>query len=555
MSPAIKTRLLSSMEKCFPDEDIERKSPLDHISVLRGEQLSFQLACFRDAAVPFSCVDLQLGGSLAPYVRVRQVECIPSLMPAYPNSDDGYLRTVPGLYPDLLAPLQYGGRVSLPPNQLRSLWITLSLPDDLPAGEHTLSLELRDPTGEVLSHDDLQVELIDARLPEQTLIFTQWFHCDCLADYYGVEVFSEEHWAIIERFVRTAAENGINLLLTPVFTPPLDTEVGGERPTVQLVEVTREGEKYSFAFARLDRWIDMCDRCGIQYFEISHLFTQWGAAHAPKIMATAEGEYRRIFGWETDAAGEAYTAFLRQFIPAFLAHMRARGDDRRCFFHISDEPNAAQLEQYCASAAPVKELLRGYPIMDALSNFAFWEQGVVEMPIVSTNHIEPFLEAKVPGLWAYYCCAQNRDVSNRFFAMPGARTRIIGVQLYKYSIAGFLQWGYNFYFNRHSWDSVNPFLDSTGGCWVPSGDPYSVYPAPDGSAWESMRIVLFREALEDLRALQLCESLYGREYVLALIEDGLDTPLTFSRYPRDAEYLLNLRRRVNAAIAAAAKQA
>lgn len=554
MTPAIKTRLLSSMEKCFPDECIESKPPLTRISVLRGEKPSFQLACFRDAALlPLSRVPLVIEGSLAPYAQVRQVECISSLLPAYPGCDDGYLRTEPGLYPDLLAPLQYGGKVSLPPNQLRSLWIALDLPDDLSPGEHNITLELRAPTGEVLSHDSLQVELIEARLPEQTLIFTQWFHCDCLADYYRVEVFSEEHWAIIERFVRTAVENGINLLLTPVFTPPLDTEPGGERPTVQLVEVTREGEQYSFDFARLDRWIDMCDRCGIKYFEISHLFTQWGAAHAPKIMATAEGEYRRIFGWETDAAGEEYMAFLRQFIPTFLDHMRARGDDRRCFFHISDEPNEAQLEQYRTSAAPVKELLRGYPIMDALSNFTFWEQGVVEMPIVSTNHIEPFLQAQVPGLWTYYCCAQHRDVSNRFFAMPGARTRIIGVQLYKYRIVGFLQWGYNFYFNCHSWDAVNLFLDSTAGCWVPSGDAYSVYPAPNGSAWESMRIVLFREALEDLRALQLCEELCGREFVLGLIEEGLDEPLTFSRYPRDAEYLLGLRRKVNAAIAAAKK--
>ena len=79
-----------------------------------------------------------------------------------------------------------------------------------------------------------------ARLPAQTLLHTEWFHADCLASYYGVAPLSEEHWRILENFIRAAGEeHGINMLLTPVFTPPLDTAVNGERLTVQLVDVRR----------------------------------------------------------------------------------------------------------------------------------------------------------------------------------------------------------------------------------------------------------------------------------------------------------------------------
>ena len=163
---------------------------------------------------------------------------------------------------------------------------------------------------------NVPIEIIGAALPEQELRVTQWFHCDCLASYYNVPVFSERHWEIIENFVRTAVSNGINMLLTPIFTPPLDTYIGGERPTVQLTGVRLTDSGYEFDFSRLDRWIDMCDRCGVKYLEISHLFTQWGAAHAPKIVAdTPDGE-RRIFGWDTAAAGEEYTTFLRAILTA-----------------------------------------------------------------------------------------------------------------------------------------------------------------------------------------------------------------------------------------------
>jgi hypothetical protein len=147
----------------------------------------------------------------------------------------------------------------------------------------------------------------------------------------------------------------------------------------------------------------MCDRVGIEFFEISHLFTQWGAGHAPKVMATVDGEYKRIFGWDTDATGEDYPPFLRAMLTAFLAHMKARGDDQRCLFHISDEPNLAQLEQYKKSKATVADLLEGYTIMDALSEYEFYCEGVVTTPIPSNNSIEPFIAGGVPKLWTYYC--------------------------------------------------------------------------------------------------------------------------------------------------------
>ncbi|MBR6709409.1 MAG: DUF4091 domain-containing protein [Clostridia bacterium] len=551
MQTTLCTRIVSSLEKCFADEALETKPILERISVLRGEQLSFQLAYTETDPACQRSLTPCLSGDLACCTAIRRVDSIPSTMPVYKGlTDDNYLRTEPGLFPDLLRPID-GGTVSPEPGMLDALWLTVEIPDTFPAGEHVIAVALCDEDGEIVSRNFLRVTLIDAALPEQELIFTQWFHSDCLAHYYGVEVFSERYWEIVENYVRTAAANGINLLLTPVFTPPLDTAVDGERLTVQLVGVTLDDGKYSFDFTLLDRWIEMCNRCGIKYLEIAHFFTQWGAAHAPKIMAAVDGEYRRIFGWDTDATGEEYTTFLRAFIPALLAHLRARGDDRRCFFHVSDEPQESQFEQYRASAAIVKELLQGYPVMDALSSFEFYRHGVIENPIPSTNHIEPFLEAGIENLWTYYCCGQVKEVSNRFFAMPSARTRIIGLQLYKFNIAGFLHWGYNFYASRYSLKQIDPYTETTGCGWVPSGDAFSVYPAPDGSAWESLRIILFREALADMRALRLCEQLCGRDTVLALMEGELESPITFSSYPHDAAYLLKLRERINAAIAAA----
>lgn len=545
----IQTKLLSSLDKCFPDENLTRHTPVKKLSVLKNQRFSLQFAFVEtDLLGPHRrWVKVAVDGAPG-RVEVRLTENVPSAMPLYPGrgGDENYLRLTPGLYPDLLRPLSVEGSVPLLAGQLRTAWIDVFPEGSFAPGEHTVSVSL--VVGEeTVGTQSLALTVIDADLPANELYVTQWFHCDCLADYYGVKVFSERHWEIMENFARTAVAEGINLILTPIFTPPLDTHIGGERPTVQLVGVRLDGDEYSFDFSLLDRFIDMCDRVGIRYFEISHLFSQWGAYHTPKIVATVNGRKKKLFGWQTDATGEAYTAFLHAFLPAFLDHMKARGDDKRCLFHISDEPNAEQLEQYRASKAIVADLLRDYTIMDALSSFDFFEKGVVKTPIPANNHIEPFLRAQVPGLWTYYCCGQTVGVSNRLFAMPGARTRCIGLQFFKYDIVGFLQWGYNFYYNQGSYDMVNPFLDSTGEYFFPSGDGYSVYPAPDGTAWESMRLLQFREALEDTAAMKLAASFVGKDEVVRAVEAQVGE-IRFDRCLSTPEQMLCAREAVNAII-------
>ena len=538
------------MEKCFTDSSIHDYAELTQLSVLKNERVAFQLFYTddtNDVTIPYRAMTyrLQIEGIPQDRISVRHVDSVPVTVPSLNEGGDGnFLRTAPGLYPDPLSPL-YHNVISVMRSQLQSVWVEIDLAEQLAAGKYTVTLKLLDGAREVQTENTLSLTVIDALLPPQKMILTQWFHCDCLANYYNVEPWSEEHWRIVENFAATAARNGINMLLTPVHTPPLDTAMGGERKTVQLVDVTVENSTYAFSFEKLDRWIDMCNRVGIQYFEIAHLFTQWGARCAPKIMATVDGEYKRIFGWETEATSEEYSRYLRAFLTAFLSHMKTRGDDKRCYFHISDEPNQLHIDHYRAAKAVVADILADYPIMDALSNFEFYQDGLVKLPIPSNDHIEPFIQADVKGLWTYYCCSQAVGVSNRFIAMPLWRTRSIGLQFYKFNIVGFLHWGYNFYNASLSKGTINPYLDTCAVYMFPAGDAFSVYPAQDGSAIESIRILSFYEALQDVRALELAETLVGRERVIQEIEALFGEEIRFDKCAKSAEPLLKIREKIN----------
>ena len=121
--------------------------------------------------------------------------------------------------------------------------------------------------------------------------------------------------------------------------------------------------------------------------------------------------------------------------------------------------------------------------------------------------------------------------------------------MYKYNIVGFLHWGYNFYGNYHSADTVIPFIEQDGDGWVSPGDAFSVYPSISGEALESIRILVFYEALQDIRAMKLAEKLCGREAVIKLIDEAIGTNVTFDTCAKKAEQILSLREKVNGLIA------
>lgn len=539
-------RLLSSLEKVFPDgRGTDASAP--RLTALRGESLSFQIAVKNTENTQYLWPELL--SPLLPWTRLRRVESVPVRTPLKGEaSDENYLSLEPGLYPDVLIDLG-GGPVVFPAGQWRALWVEIALPQDAPAGRHPFTLLLKTDDGREMGRVEAEVQVIPAVLPPQRILHTEWFHADCLADYYQVPVFSQRHWEIIESFVRTAVLRGCNMLLTPHLTPALDTRVGGERTTVQLVEIWAEDGHYRFDFANLKRWIDMALGCGMEWIEMSHLFTQWGAKAAPKVMVWENGKRTRRFGWDSPAVGGEYTAFLREYLPALTARLREWGVADRCFFHISDEPHGEQLESYKAAKDSVAPLLSGFSMMDALSDYPLFAQSGIHTPVVSISALDTFLEKRVSPLWGYYCCGPTKVMTNRFLQMPLARTRALGLQLWKYQLRGFLHWGYNFYNTVHSVAHVNPYLDTEAGGAFPAGDPFVVYPGRDGRPEESIRLMALHEAFQDARALSLLESLTSRENALQVLEAAGE--ITLTHYPWEAQALLSVRSAINDAIAKA----
>lgn len=544
---------IDSLQKIFLNQEPLTCQRLQKISALKGETISFQIA-YRYLAnysssqmlvqAPKSpSFDISVASKLADFVHIRKVGYVPSTLPCYAEVDDNYITTQAGLFPDVLEEIT--GYISFVPYQWRSLWVDVEIPNEYEAGSYEITIQCKELSGEIAKECKVELTIINALLPPQTLIHTEWFYCDCIADYYEVPVFSKAFWEITKSFMQTAVKRGINMILTPIFTPPLDTYIGKERTTVQLVKITVNDGIYSFDFEQFRYFVRLCKEIGFTYFEISHLFSQWGAKYAPKIIATVDDVKTQLFGWHTKGSDKEYQEFLQVFIPALLKECKRLGIDKQLYFHISDEPNEKNIETYRLAKEIVQDLLKDYPVIDALSNLEFFHQKLVKVPVPTNEFIHDFLDAGLTNPWVYYCSGENVKVSNRYFAMPSARNRIIGLQMYKYGIEGFLHWGYNFYNSQYSLQKINPYQITDAMDAFPSGDSFLVYPGKDKTCVESIRLMVLYEALCDMRACSLLEELTSKEYVIELIDSIATFPITFFEYPKSEEYLLNVREKIN----------
>ncbi len=575
MSNLLMASWVVSAQKRVFEGDMPRESQRDFCA-MKNEPLSFTL-CYRalgEAAENGRDTDLffsaQITSSSLP-LSVYKILSVPFAASECEDANKG----ATGPCPDILAKRQTCPTVihnendrTLPyyeENELQLLtasckrtqgiYITVNpngdaLPEGMGIGIHEIEIRLISlKTGELLGEHRVKIELIDALLPKNDLIYTNWIHYDCLADSSGLKVWSDKYFELLGRYIKNAVDGGMNTLLTPAFTPALDTPVGKERMNVQLVKIKKEPSGYSFDFGLLKRFMTLAIENGIEYFEHCHLFSQWGARTAINIYAE-DGE--KLFGWDTPACDPEYTEFLNEYLSAYLELCGELGVSGKLLFHVSDEPAREHSEDYAKAVASVKDVLSGHMIGDALSDYSFYELGLTQMPIVDTPFADDF-DGKAENMMLYYTGGERQvGLSNRLLTSSPQKTRILGLQLYRYRARGFLHWGYNYTYGRMSAGLFDPAKDPCFYKNVPAVT-YLVYSDTDKGPMPSLREMNMRDAMNDYRALKLCESLIGREETLGICEKVLGEKIGITTLPRDGEQMIELRRRINEKIKEAKK--
>jgi hypothetical protein len=421
-------------------------------------------------------------------------------------------RRAPGFFPDPLVPdweLDTAETISPP---TRSAWVQVQVPPDARAGIYRGRVRLtagRKVFAMGSKPEKIEFEVERAveftlrvwgfTLPASTLLHTNWFFPEHLADWYKQPMWSPAYWRLIERVADDMAAHRQNVILTPLF--------GGRTAEEQLVGVYQRGRSYRFDWRGFDRWAKIFLSRGFRWLEGAHI--AFGSRRAPSVWvrgASANAKKRSF----NSADDKAYEALLRQFFAALADHLRQRGWQSNYVQHISDEPKVAEEKPYARLAGLIRKAAPGLPIFDALTDPELAD--LADYPVPLENEYDRVVaKSKVPAerIWTYYCCGPSSQWPNRFIEFAPIRWRIFSWLCFDKNIPGFLHWGYN-YWRAVRKSVINPWDDPTCHRYG-AGDPCIVYPPRDATMLErhgdkiigSIRWEIIREAMEDYEYLRL----------------------------------------------------
>lgn len=471
-------------EKVFPDTPV-------------GDQTSIQMRCaaneyesaqiglranapLSDLTVKISDLRSENGDAVisAEKIRVRKVDAL-QLLHNTPGADPILTRKAPCDMPDILNDFS---TLTVEPNVSQGLWITLHAPKGTAPGLYngTLSIEGANFQKEA----PVSLEIYPFELPEKpSLYMTNWWNPHSLASRAGVKSYSEEHWQILENYIRNMGEHRQNVLMC------------FWRPGEMVKGTIKKDGTMTFDYANFDRLLDLALKYGVlDRLELSSV----GYINREDNKVVFTQAYFYDEAQEKNVALD-HSVWLKPALTDLCRHLKEKGLFERAMIHIADEPFLDQIDDWRAKSQEVRAIEPELKQIEAIEGVNFDDRLDVWVP--KLNHFDrwrsAYEERRDKGeFWYYICCHPVGQVyPNRFMDLPGARVRSLHWINYTENLVGYLHWGYNHW----QGDPFGPPTEQYG-----PGDTHVVYPG-EKSPIDSIRWEIQRESLEDYEYLKLLE--------------------------------------------------
>jgi hypothetical protein len=528
--PRVSAWPVDALVKVFPgDRAPTAPAPAPELTAARNQHVSLQVALRARArleSVTAECRPLEgPAGTLAADVRLSAVGLVVVGSRTDDVPDDELVGEAPGWYPDPLLDLP----LTLEPRRTRAVWTTIHVPKDAPAGLYRSAIVVRHE-GRELARVPFRLRVVAAEVPaERTLRVTNWFRTDerHTKQFYGVTPFSEPWWTLVANFARVMAEYRQSVVLTP---------------TLDLVELL-PGEEPRFGFGRFDRWVETFQRAGaIGSIEGEHLVGRAGGYDEPLVVPVLLREGEEVRKVELPLDDPRVQRFLDAFLPALNRHLDEKGWKPIYLQHVLDEPHGDEPPAYARVAALAKRHLPGVPTVDAIDAHdvpeALRDASDVWVPQLGRfdDQLAVLAERQRAGheVWFYTCLFPRGRYMNRLVDFPLLKTQLLHWLNYRYSLTGFLHWGWN-HWGPEPFKNTQPVINMNLTL-LPSGDAFIVYPDRARlSVFPSVRLEAMRAGLEDYEMLvalarrdRSTADALAREAV-ASFTDYVRDPLAFRR--------------------------
>ncbi|MBQ4607028.1 MAG: DUF4091 domain-containing protein [Clostridia bacterium] len=401
----------------------------------------------------------------------------------------------------------------------RSVWVELQIPEDTVPGEYTCHVSLYAGsmfTAETrLTEAAVQITVADCLLPvpaEHRFHLDLWQHLSNIARKHETPLWSDEHFAVLENYVRSLGELGQKAVTLVVSQVPWagqgchdEYRMAANLYEYSIIPVTKTAEGFTYDYVPMQRYIDLCAKYGIDreisIFGLANIWAGEGFG------ALAEDYPDKIKIRYLDKADGCYkymttAAEIDDYIRSLEQYFLTTGQIDRVRL-VADEPG--DIVAYRKSIEHLHAVAPAFRCKAALNHASFIGEFGKEVddyvPSLGTLAQEYDIIREYQGsltgkrfLW-YVCCGP--EYPNTFLRSRLTESYFIGILTSYVQLDGFLRWNYTV------WND-DPRADIRYGNWY-AGDTNFVYPAANGAPLLTLRYkalkrgIQFYELLERLR--------------------------------------------------------
>lgn len=407
-----------------------------------------------------------------------------------------------------------------------SIYITASVPKGIPAGLYTGTVAVEVGGTEVVANE-IEIEVADVDLPDVhdwNFFLNVWMNPATVARWHGVEIWSDEHFALMRPYIEDLASHGQKTAVVPICYRPWGTQTRDPFPNAVIWK--RRGENYEFDFSVFGRYVELHEACGIDKAIHCYSIVQGPGYWDKDIIEFIDvdtGELKQI---EAAICDDEYMRAWRAFFAAFREYLTAKGWLDKTYIAFDEQPHEVMepvMAMLAECAADFKIALAANTRSDAFARIedlclsgSFDERGIAEFVpserramgmaelLDPDNACSPqigrdIMSRPICGLTIttfYVCCGPA--FPNTFVFSPLVESRMLPWLSAQGGYDGFLRWSYN------DWPD-DPYTHPEWNPMWPTGDVLLVYPGPNGPV-SSPRWEQLREGIQDYELALLAAS-------------------------------------------------
>jgi hypothetical protein len=410
------------------------------------------------------------------------------------------------LSPDILDNID---KFDMESNSTRPVWLTFNLPLNAIAGTYKCNLYLYAEEINPLVFN-LELEVLPFILPPASdwqFHLDLWQHPYAVARMYEVEVWSEEHWDLLQPLMRILANAGQKVITTTIIEKPWGNQAFDPYETMIEWKKNPDGT-WEYDYTIFDRWVEFMMKIGINRQINAYSLIPWTSELVYFDKANEEKVIVRI-----ETGSPEYVEIWSPFLIDFKTHLEEKG-----WLNITNlAMDEIKVDQMQLMLSVIDEIAPEFGLASADSEKAYkkYPDRIKDLTVTFANIIDkPDLEyRKSKGyLSTFYVCCRE-PFPNQFTFSPPVESTFIGWYSIANGFNGFLRWAYAHWVE-------DPLHDTRFRKW-PAGDTNFVYPGPRSS----IRFERLVEGIQDAEKIRILKNHFGSH-------DSLDTKIKLEKLNR-----------------------